>query len=76
MKRHYIRVSGFALATIIDALEKDEKVKDITVSLEDGELLVAFDFDRYAAEKNVPCNIHGPIIYEPKQKGRMNYDKL
>lgn len=64
MKRHYIRVSGFALATIIDALEKDEKVKDITVSLEDGDLLVAFDFDRYAAEKPVPSNIHGPVISE------------
>ena len=76
MKRHYVRVSGFALATIIDALENDEKAENITVSLEDNDLLVAFSFDRYAAEKPVPSNIHGPVIYRPEQKGRMDYDKL
>lgn len=68
MKRHYVRVSSFALATIIDALERDEKVKNITISLEDDDLLVAFDFDRYASERPKPLNIHSPIIYEPDPK--------
>ena len=73
MKRHYVRVSSFALATIIDALENDEKAKNITVSLEDDDLLVAFDFDRYATRKPEPfdihsCDIHSPIIYEPDPK--------
>ncbi len=61
MKRHYVRVSSFALATIIDALERDEKARNITVSLEDDDLLVAFSFDRYAAEKSKPCSIHGQV---------------
>ena len=51
MKRHYVRVSPFALSTIIDALDTDRMVSNITVSMEDDDLLVAFDYDKYKPEK-------------------------
>lgn len=51
MKRHYVRVSPFALSTIIDALDNDRMVSNVTVSMEDNDLLVAFDYDKYKEEK-------------------------
>lgn len=51
MKRHYVRVSPFALSTIIDALDNDRMVSKVTVSMEDDDLLVAFDYDKYKEEK-------------------------
>lgn len=51
MQRYYIRVADYALARIIDTLSKDEKVSNITIGMEDDELLVAFDYDRYARER-------------------------
>ena len=42
--RHYVRVSPFALASVISALSKDyDHARNITVSLEDDDLLVAYD---------------------------------
>ena len=54
MKRHYVRVSPFALSTIIDALDKDRMVSNITISLEDNDLLVAFDFEKYREKGKLP----------------------
>lgn len=56
MKRHYVRVSPYALSTIIDALDTDRMVSNITVGMEDNDLLVAFDYDKYKEEKerNLP----------------------
>lgn len=51
MKRHYVRTSPFALSTIIDALDTDPMVSNVTVSMEDNDLLVAFDYDKYKEEK-------------------------
>ena len=54
MKRHYVRVSPFALATIIDALDRDNTVSQITISMEDGDLLVAFDYNKYPKANTLP----------------------
>ena len=43
-RRYYVRVSDFVLARVIKALKETEEVSDITVSLSDGELLVAYDY--------------------------------
>lgn len=41
--RFYVRVTPFALGTVLMALERDhEHVKDVTASMEDGDILVAF----------------------------------
>ena len=42
--RHYVRVSPFALASVISALSKDyDHARNITVSLEADDLPVAYD---------------------------------
>lgn len=42
-KRYYIRVTPFALATVIAALENDKDVSEIKVSKEDNILMVSYD---------------------------------
>lgn len=54
MKRHYVRVSSFALSTVIDALDRDRMTSNVTISLEDDDLLVAFDYDKYKEEARLP----------------------
>lgn len=54
MTRHYVRVSSFALSTVIDALDRDRMTSNVTVSMEDDDLLVAFDYDKYKEEARLP----------------------
>ena len=44
MKRIYVRCAPFALAKVLKVLSSDENAINIVVSLEDGELLVSFEY--------------------------------
>lgn len=63
--RHYVRVSPFALASVISALSRDyDHARNITISLEDDDLLVAYD--EPAAERARP--LRDPILTVEQQK--------
>lgn len=51
MKRYYIRMAPYALAEAIAALERDECVSDIRIGMEDGDLTVTYEYDKYAMER-------------------------
>ena len=44
-ERIYIQVSDFALSKVVNALYKDNRVTNITVSQEDSSLLVAYNYE-------------------------------
>ena len=55
-KRYYIRTAPYAIANVIEALSLDKCVRNITLGMEDGDLLIAYTFDKYALERKKDNN--------------------
>ncbi len=51
MKRYYIRTAPYALAEAIAALDRDECVSNICIGMEDNDLAVTYEYDKYALER-------------------------
>lgn len=54
MKRYYIRTAPYALAEAIAALERNENVRDIRIGMEDGDLTITYEYDKYLSKRTQP----------------------
>ena len=66
-KRYYIRTAPYALAEAIAALDRNECVSEICISMEDNDLMITYTYDKYATERDCTCGIkkEHSTPYEP-----------